>query len=239
MVHLPSLPLSVYTEARFEPVRALGTLGHNFPDHPPPTPSTLGPQLHFGSGLGVWSLLAGGTPALCERCLLCMGPSMCLVPDAVPMPISFCLCSAWLSLSPVLFCLGLSLGSTPCSSLCLLCSGALELHLGAEGSPCLGITLGSCFALPVGTASPGCCWTLLQCPVIKRLPQHWQPILPLLSFPISGRNGKHSSLPRLQFPGTSTPSQLLTPASEPPAFLESPSSRLTLPHHRHKAVSFL
>lgn len=221
MVHLPSLPLSVYTEARFEPVRALGTLGHNFPDHPPPTPSTPGPQPCVRGACSAWA------------------PRMCLVPDAVPMPIAFCLCSAWLSLSPVLFCLGLSLGSTPCSSLCLLCSGALELHLGAEGSPCLGITLGSCFALPVGTASPGCCWTLLQCPVIKRLPQHWQPILPLLSFSISGRNGKHSSLPRLQFPGTSTPSQLLTPASEPPAFLESPSSRLTLPHHRHKAVSFL
>lgn len=99
-------------------------------------------------------LLEGPQPCVRGACSG-WAPRMCLVPDAVPVPISFCLCSAWVSLSPVLFCLGLSLGSTP--SPCLLCSGALELHLGAEGSPCLGITLGSCFALPVGTVSPGCC----------------------------------------------------------------------------------
>lgn len=54
VVHLPTLLLSVYTNASFEPVRDLGTSGHSFPEQPhqdpPLTPSSPAPlQLRAGS----------------------------------------------------------------------------------------------------------------------------------------------------------------------------------------------
>lgn len=79
-----------------------------------------------------------------------------------------CLSSAPVSLSPVL--LAVVSGSHSLFLLSLLCSGALGLPLSA------GTTLGSCFALPLVTARPGYCRTLLQCPVLKRFSQHWQPV---------------------------------------------------------------
>lgn len=143
--------------------------------HPHPLP--LGPQLHFGSGLCVWSLPAGGTSALCERCLLWMGPS--------DVPCAWCCPCAHFFLS--LPCLGVTVPGpvlsgmvTEFHSLFLplpavhRCSGAAP---GCGGkSLCWGHTWHLlCF---LATANPGCCWTLLQCPVIKSLPQCWQPILP-------------------------------------------------------------
>lgn len=87
MVHLPSLPLSVYTEARFEPVRALGTLGHNFPDHPPPTPSTPRPQPCVRGACSAWA----------PRCALCLMLSPCPFLSVSALPGCHCplSCSVW------------------------------------------------------------------------------------------------------------------------------------------------
>lgn len=110
---------------------SLSSLTRTLHSHPPAL-------LPCSSGLGVWSLLAAGIPALCERCLLWMGPWD--VPCAWCCSCTcLCLCSAPVSLSPVLS--GGVSGFHSLLLLSLLCSGAF----------------GSCFAVP------GCCWTLFQC----------------------------------------------------------------------------
>lgn len=155
-------------------------------------------------------MLQGSQPCVRGACFG-WAPGMCLVPGAVPVPV----CVSALPQCPCLLsCLGVSVGSTPCS--CSPCCAQVHLapallSLAAAGhcfSVCAEETLGS------GSQSSRC--------------------------PFPSAAGMADPAP---CPGTVSwhqlTSQLLTPASEPLALLQSPSSRLTLPHHGPKAVSFL
>lgn len=162
MVHLPSFPLSMYTKALspsgpwgHEVTISLSSFTRALQPHLPP----LGPQLPFSSGLGIWSLLAGGIPALCESLDGSLGCALCLVLSLYPF-LSL-LCPSVTVSCPVWGCQRVPLPVPPLPAV-LRCSGAAPE---CRGQPLAWDHTWSCFAFPLGTASPGCCWTLLRCPV--------------------------------------------------------------------------